>query len=183
MQKTFKILLRRRVPLLSEALWQVMMVLMLVIFLFYLAMFPTRNSPDEIATVYYIFIIPEWLKKASLISLIGLIVSMPLYFILRINKRGLITISGQKLFIRSKGLNLEFHTEGIKRIYFNDLHTLSGEPKNKLQIGIQMKNDMTILFRLVNYQKAEQIAGCFGNLTDVELAFSNRNMPTMHHDE
>jgi hypothetical protein len=53
-----KILLRRKIPYVSEGLWGIFAVFALILFLFYLFMLPAKNASDEMATAYYILVIP-----------------------------------------------------------------------------------------------------------------------------
>jgi hypothetical protein len=183
MEKKFEIYLRRRVPFLSQGLWDIIILLSLILFLLYIAMLPTEYSSQEMSTVYYLFIIPDWLKKASSIALIGSIVLGPLYFALRLKKAGFLVITPEALHITVRNANLELPVKDIKRIYFNDLHRLSGVPRYKLQIAVEMKSGMTTLFQLKNYLDAEDIAGCLGEIAHADFLISDRNMITMHDDE
>ena len=183
MEKKFEIYLRRRVPFLSEGLWGIITLLFLILFLLYIVMLPTKNSPEEIATVYYLFIVPDWLKKASLIACIGLIVLGPLYFALRLNKAGYLVITPGTLQITVKGLSVVLPANEIKRIYFNDLQTLTGELKYKVQIAVQMKSGKTTLVQLKNHLDAEEVTECLGEIDHADFLISNHNMMTMHDDE
>ncbi len=61
--KEFQILVKRKIPYVSESIWTVIAVFFLVMFLLYVFMLPTKYASAEMAAAYYILVVPEWLKK------------------------------------------------------------------------------------------------------------------------
>lgn len=181
--KEFQILVRRKIPYISEGLWGIVGALFLILLLFYFFMLPVKNAPGEMATGYYILVIPEWLKTLSAIALLGIIIFMPLYFAARLKKPALLTLSDDAILIKGKQLDLTIPFKNIKRIYFNDLKNLLRQPKDKMQIIIQQKSDRLTTFLLANYDDAELALDTLGKINNAEFAFYDNNMATMHDDE
>lgn len=181
--KEFQILVRRKIPYVSEGLWIVVFGLSLIMVLFYLFMLPTKNAPDEMATAYYILVVPEWLKNLSAFAFLGLLIVTPLYFMARLKKPAVLTLSDNFVFIKGKQLDLTIPFNNIKRIYFNDLMNWLRQPKDKMQIVIQQKNNKTTVFLLANYDDADLALDTFSKINNAEFAFFENNMATMHDDD
>jgi hypothetical protein len=181
--KEFQILVRRKIPYISEGLWIVVGSLFLLACFFYLFMLPTKKASDEMATVYYIFVMPYWLKKLFAIAFAGLIIFIPMYFVARVNQPGSLTVSHSNILIKGRQLNLAIPLKNIKKIYFNDLKNLLRQPKYKMQIVIQEKSSKCTVFLLANYGDAEDALDTLSKITDAEFAFYDDNMLTTHDDE
>jgi hypothetical protein len=181
--KEFQILVRRKIPYISEGLWSIVAALFLIMLLLYLFMLPTKNAPDEMSTAYYILVVPEWLKKLSSFAFVGLIIFIPLYFAARLNKPAILTLSDDTIFIKGKKLDLAIPFKNIKRIYFNDLMNFLRQPKNKMQIVIQQKSNKSTVFLLANYDEADNALDTFSKVNNAEFAFYDDNIVTLHDDE
>jgi hypothetical protein len=181
--KEFQVLVRRKIPYLSSSLWWVTIVLFAIVFLVYLIMTPTKNSSDEMATAYYILVVPDWLKKVSAIALAGLVILMPIYFSARLHKLALLTINQNVVVIKGKQIDIAIPIALIDKIYFNDLKNLLRRPKNKLQIVIQQKNKKLTIFLLKNYNEGEEAMDALGKIDKAEFAFYDDNMLTIHDEE
>ncbi len=179
----FKIFLRRKIPYVSEGLYGLVIVFSLIILLFYILMLPTKNVSAEMATAYYLLVIPEWLKTIVAISLIGLIIFFPFYYKARLNKPALLTIENETFSILGMDISLIIPFKNIKRIYFNDLQNLLNHSKEKLQIVVQQKNDTLITFLLANYEDADLAIDYLGKINNAEFAFFDKDLPTIHDDE
>ena len=181
--KEFKVLVRRKIPYITEGLWGIVGTLFLILLLFYFFMLPTKNASEEMATAYYILVIPEWLKRVSAIALVGIIIFMPLYFVARLKKPALLRLGDDAISIKGKELDLTIPFRNIKRIYFNDLKNLLRQPKDKMQIVIQQKSNKLTTFLLANYDDAELAVDTIGKITSADFAFYDTNMPTIHDDD
>lgn len=181
--KEFQILVRRKIPYISEGLWSIVAVLFIIMFLLYFFMLPTKNAPDEMATAYYILVVPEWLKRLSAFAFVGLIIFIPLYYAARLNMPALLTLSDDTIFIKGKKIDLTIPCKNIKRIYFNDLMNLLRRPKDKMQIVIQQKSSKTTVFLLANYDETDFALDTFSKINSAEFAFYENNMVTHHDDD
>lgn len=182
-QKEFQILVRRKIPYLSAGLWSIMAVLILIILLFYVFMLPTKHASDEMKTAYYILVLPEWLKRLSALAFIGLLIFIPLYFSARLKRAALLRLTDDTILITGKQLDLTIPFKKIKRIYFNDLKNLFGQPKYKMQIVIQEKRNKSIVFFLANYEEAGPALDTLSKVNNAQFAFYDDNMETFHDDE
>ena len=181
--KEFQVLVRRRIPYLSSGLWWVTIVLFAIVFLLYLIMTPTKNSSDEMATAYYILVVPDWFKKTSAIALVGLVILMPIYFSARLHKPALLTITPDTILLQGKKMDITIPIHSITKIYFNDLKNLLRRPKNKLQIVVQQKNRKLTIFLLKNYHDGEEAMVTLSKIDKAEFAFYDDNMLTTHDEE
>ena len=181
--KEFQILVRRKIPYISEGLWGIVAFLLIIMFLLYIFMLPTKNASEEMATAYYILVVPEWLKKISAFAFVGLIIFIPLYFSARLNKPALLTLSDDTIFIKGKKIDLAIPFKNIKRIYFNDLMNLLRKPKDKMQIVIQQKSNKTTVFLLANYDETDLALETFSKINNAEFAFYENNIATNHDDK
>jgi hypothetical protein len=146
-------------------------------------MLPTKNASDEMATAYYILIVPEWLKRLSTFAFVGLIIFIPLYFAARLNQPALLTLSDDTIIIKGKKIDLTIPFKTVKQIYFNDLMNLLRQPKDKMQIVIQQKSNKTTVFLLENYDEADLALETFTKINNAEFAFYDDNMATHHDDD
>jgi hypothetical protein len=127
--------------------------------------------------------VPEWLKKLSGIAFLGLFIVTPLYFVARLKKPAVLTLTDNSVVMKGKQLELTIPFEKIKRIYFNDLMNLLRQPKDKMQIVIQQKSDKTTVFLLANYDDADLALDTFSKINNAEFAFYENSMATMHSDD
>ena len=181
--KEFQILLRRKIPYISEGLWGIVVSCSLILFLLYFLMLPAKNTSGEVAIGYYILVIPEWLKRISSYALVGLLIFLPLYYAARLKKPALLTIGIDTIFIKGKQVELIIPFKNIKKIYFNDLTNYQGLPKEKMQIVIQQKTSKVTTFILVNYEEAESAVDNLGKITTAQFAFYESSFITTHDED
>ena len=179
----FAVLVRRKFPYLSSGLIYIMMTLFIVLFLFYIVMYPTKTSSDEIATAYYILVVPNWLKMISAFACVGLIIAAPLYSITRLQKAALLTISTDNILIKGDKIDITIKNRFITKIYISDLTDLLRRPKNKVQIVIRHRKKMLTVFRLKNYDDSEEVFDALSKIENAEFIFFDKSIPTMHNEE
>ncbi len=181
--KEFQILVRRKVPFLSNILLWTIVALAILVFLLYFAMLPTKHSSGEMATVYYILAIPDWLKKSSAIGLVGLIILTPVYISLRLSTPALLTIQNETILIEENRKSLTIQNDSVTKIFFNDLTDLLKQPKYKIEIALKYKYDKTIIFRLKYYIDADDVLTALSNITNADFLFHNTPLWTMFDKE
>ncbi|MEO8710947.1 MAG: hypothetical protein ABI405_02430 [Parafilimonas sp.] len=178
-----QILIRRKIPYISTGLAWILGILLVVVFVFVIAMSPTQYNSDEMKVAYYILVVPDWLKIISIIAGAGLIIIMPLYFSARLYRPALLTINSEAIIIKGDNLNFCKPLSSIYKIYFNDLKNLLRHPKNKLQIVIEQKDQKTIVFLLKNYNDGEKAMNMLGEIDKAKFAFYDDDMLTTHEEE
>ena len=181
--KEFKVLVRRKFPYLSSGLMYIMMALFVVLFLLYMVMYPTENSSDEMATAYYILVVPDWLKAVSACAFAGLIIVIPLYSVTRLQKAALLTIGSDNILIKGDKVDITIKNRFITKIYISDLTDLLRRPKNKMQIVIRHRKKMLTVFRLKNYDDSEEVFDSLSKIENAEFIFFDKSIPTMHNEE
>ena len=148
----FEILIRRKIPFLSSFLFQLILLFSLILFVLYLIMIPASNSPGEIKTVYFILVVPDWLKVLSVCCGFGLIILIPLYYHARLHKSANLTFHKDHFAIAGKQINRVFPYTFIKKVFCNDLHNMFRKPKGILQFVIREKKGKETTFRMKRYE-------------------------------
>ncbi len=179
----FKILIRRRIPLLSSFLCGLLVISFGLAAILYIIMLPTKSSSEESTIAYYILVVPQSIKIISAIGVVGLLISIPLYFRARLNKQGQLTYNEDKITISGKGFDMTMNTKLIDKIFINDLRNSKRELKHKLQIVIQPKYGKQVVFQLEDYNDCDRFISNMGKLQNVEFSFYDDNIATLHHDE
>ena len=132
---------------------------------------------------YYILVVPQSIKIISAIGLVGLLISIPLYFASRSNKPGQLTFGQDKITISGKGIDMTMNSKLIDKIFINDLRNSKRELKHELQIVLQPKYGKQVVFQLKDYSDSDRFVATIGNFKKVEFSFYDDNVPTLHHDE
>src|SRR3954467_356153 len=104
--KQFEILIRRKIPYVSSFLFGVALCFFTVLFILYLIMLPTTHASGEMATAYYILVVPQWLKDISSYSGLGLLIMTPIYYQARLHKPCVLEFYQEHISIAGKGIDL-----------------------------------------------------------------------------
>jgi hypothetical protein len=182
-KKDFEVLVRHKFPYLSSGLMYIMIALFVVLFLFYIVMYPTKYSSEEMATVYFILVVPNWLKTISALAFIGLIITFPLYNVTRLQRSALLTISSDNILIKGDTVDITIKSRFITKIYISDLTDLLGRPKNKMQIVIRHRKKMITVLKLKNYNESEEVFDALSKIDNTEFIFFDKSISTMHNEE
>jgi hypothetical protein len=154
-----------------------------VLFILYLIMLPARHASGEIATAYYILVVPEWLKMLSAYSGLGLLIIPPLYYSARLHKPGKLIVHQDHLSIVGRQVDLNIPVRKIDKVFCNDLHNLFRKPKGILQIVIKQKRRKVTTFRLKHYHQGEEVLSILSELENIQFVFYEDDMIGNHHDE
>jgi hypothetical protein len=100
----FEIKLIQKVPYLSSFLSTVLVALAFVLLVFYFFFIPSDGSSLEMKSVYYLITVPEFWKKVSIFSALGIIVVYPLYLFIRTYKAAFIKFSSKEVIIDHVGV-------------------------------------------------------------------------------
>jgi len=154
-QPSFEVIVRRRVPYLTSLLFHILMACVTTLVVIDFLFLPVSNAPLELQVVYYIFIIPDIVKDALLISSIGFVTVLPFYLIARLHKKAKLTFFPDRLFVASRTLRVELPIGSFRKVYCMDSHDLDGRPKEKLIICFEQKNFRITRIRLKDYSEAD----------------------------
>lgn len=174
----FEVSIRRQIPIITNLLFWIIAILVLILCVFYFVMSPTDKQSDEMATAYFFFVIPDILKKIFGWAFLGLIVFIPLYYIARLKLPALFYSADQNLYLTAKNIHKQVSYSQISKIYFNDLHDFSNRPKGIVQIIIREKNGNTTSFRLKNYEDGDAIMKILTEIPNIEVSFFDRAILT-----
>ena len=119
-------------------------------------MYPTKNASDEMTTVYYILVVPYWLKASSFYAFIVFIILTPIYFRARLYKNATLTFALDEVLIEGKNISKSLPYNSIKQVWGNDLKNALKQPKNKLQVVLRQKSGKDTAFFLKNYDLSEE---------------------------
>ena len=127
-------------------------------------MLPIRHASGEMATAYYILVVPEWLKTSSAYAGLGLLIVTPLYYSARLHKPAKLVVHGNHLSITGKQVELNIPFRKIDKVFCNDLHNLLRKPKGVLQFVIKQKRRKVTTFRLRYYDQGEEVVRTLSRL-------------------
>jgi hypothetical protein len=181
--KEFEILIRTKVPFLSGLLFNLLGVCCLFLFLFYIIMIPTRNSSEEMATAYFILVVPQWLATLSAYAGIGLLILAPLYYKLRLHVPAVLSFRSDEIKISGKKILISMPYLNIKKIFCNDLKNSAGRSKNQLQIVISGRGIRPTTFRLKDYGQAEEFIELISTVENAKFSFYDDDAVGSHDDE
>ena len=146
-------------------------------------MLPTRHASGEMATGYYILVVPDALKALSTYSGIGLFITVPLYNSARLHKPAILTFHNDHLSITGKQIDLNIPFRKIDKVFCNDLHNLFRQPKGILQFVLRQKNRQMTTFRLKQYDQGEEVLMELNASQNLPIAFYEDDMIGDHDDE
>jgi hypothetical protein len=178
--KSFEITLKRAVPVITKLLLLLMMVLAFFLILWDIVMAPTRSASQEMSAVYFMLVVPGWLKATLLVSGAGFFVIAPLYYLVRIRVRAVLTFRQDEIDIVAGKERITIPHRLIVKVFCNDVQSLQGIPKGQLQIVLFQKM-MVTTFRLRNYMEAEEFMSAFALIPDIPFYFYT--MAALEDDE
>ena len=181
--KQFNIKIKQNFPFLSKGLFWTMAILLGILFIGYLIMTPAKNASDEIATAYYILVVPNFLKTLFGYAALGLLITVPLYYFTKLTHSAVLTIDNSCLHIKGKNFGIEIPFKKIRKIYFNDLKDLLRRPKYKTEIVINQKNRKHTVFTLTNYDDSEIVLVELAKIPNVDFSFYDTSMQVTHDEE
>ncbi len=183
MQRSFPIFIRRKIPYITSGILFTIIIFSALAFILYAFLLPARNASAELSSAYYTTIIPEWVKNVSGIGLIGLCLTVPLYYVAKSNQQADLIIAENYFRISGKRFELNIYTSNVKRIYFNELKNNLGKPTHKIQLVIQQMNNTSTSLILINYNDADYVLKCLSKFKNIEFDFFDRDMNALYGEE
>lgn len=181
MKNEFEILIRKKIPFISELAFAFLAACFLIMCVLYFIMLPVRNAPGEIVVLYFIKLVPETFKKLSAFAALGLCIMIPIYSILRLHKPATLIIEEDNILIKGKKTNIAIPKKTIRKIFISDLKNLLRQSKEKTQVGIRIKRKMMV-FRLKNYYETEAFIEAI-SIINTQFAFYDDDILTTHDDK
>jgi hypothetical protein len=175
-RQQFEILIRRRIPFFSSFLLSAAFIFFIVLFILYLIMLPSRLSSLEMKTSYFILAIPDVLKRLSVYSIIGLPITVWLYYSLRIYKSAILSFHSKSISIVGKHIDLNIPFRKIKKVYCKGLFKLSARRNTALKVVLQQKLHRSTTFKLKTPKQNEEVLDAFNALEHVEFVFTNDSL-------
>jgi hypothetical protein len=145
-------------------------------------MIPSDKSSDEMKTVYYILVVPEWLKSFSAYSFMGLLLLIPIYSISKSYKAGNVNINDEFIEISGGGNDKRIPKDAIRKIMLNDV-TRFRKPHEAMEILIFQKPNRKTSFLLRHYVQSEEFIDALAQLQTVELSVTGGFALETHDEE
>jgi len=177
------VLVRRKIPILSSLIWWLLLGFLSILFILYLLMWPTKYFPSELATLYFIKVIPDIFKFISFVALICFIILAPIYYVARKYEPAILTLDSEMVLIKGQKIDIIIPKQRIKQIYFNELYDIRRRPKGQIQIVVKKKDKKLIALLLKNYDDADDAITLLSEMPNLKIAFYQDNMITDHSDE
>jgi len=180
--RRFQILFRKKIPYWSELLLGVTFVLIVVLFLFYLVMLPSTYASGEMKVAYYILGVPDWLKTISSYSVLGLLLILPVYYVSKSYKPGLVLFTRDSLTITG-GITKEISLQSIRKIILNDVRYLIRRTRKAAEVVIIQTGGRKTSFLLKDYDESQGFVEAVSGLENVDFFFYNETGMEVHdHD-
>jgi hypothetical protein len=178
----FEILIRRKIPIVSSFLFWLLVLHFVVLFIFYVIMYPASisKSSSEMQTAYYILVVPKSLKILSSYLSIGLLIVVPLYYRARLHKPAILLFEEKSLLITGKKISINIPKQHIRKVYCNDLKNAFGEPKEILQVVIRQNTHNITTFRLKHFEQGGELIDALSTLDNVEFTSYQNEMVNDH---
>jgi hypothetical protein len=152
---TFEVVVIRKVPYLTAALFYLLLVFSIGLFIVSIYFLPTEHASDEMTFAYFLFATPKLLQDASFVSLAGLLIVLPIYLKLRLKKNATLTFTSDAIVITGGRINETIPISDISEVYCIDAKLLDGTPKEKLTLHIIRRKSKNVTVRLTHYLQAE----------------------------
>jgi hypothetical protein len=179
--KKFEILFRKKIPYWSEFLLSLLMVFFVCLFLFYLFMYPSKGSTEEMQVAYYMLVVPDWLKIVSAYSFLGFGVVLLLYNVSKSYHPRSIQFF-EEYFLITDTSPRQIPVKSIRKIFFNDVRRWIKKPRQATEIVITQTGSRKTSFLLKNYDESEEFVDCLSKL-EIEFAFYNELSINTHDDD
>jgi hypothetical protein len=148
---SFNVLVRRKIPYITNAAFVLIVICVLFIVVADLFMMPSRNSPQEMQMLWLFKVVPQLIGNGLLVGLGGLIILFPLYKWLRIYRSATFSFSKDSMNIQGEKLNLMLPVNSVKKIYWQDKN-------DKFVIQILLNTGKQITVKLSDYGHAEDFS-------------------------
>lgn len=174
--KEYNIKIKRNFPYLTKFFMWSMVFSLLILCIGYFLMTPTEYASTEMATAYYMLVIPDIIKSILGIAVIGFLVSVLLYHYSKLTKKAILIVSEKSLFIKGDKIDFEIPFKKIRKIHFNDLTDIFRNPKFQTEIVINQMNKKHTVIRLANYEDSEAALLDLSKIRNVQFLFHDKSM-------
>jgi hypothetical protein len=169
--KSFEIVVRNKVPYLTNFLMYLLMVCFIVFVFAYIIFLPTKYISGEMKFTYFILSVPNFLKIALIYSTIGFIIILPIYTYFRLYRNALLTFLPDKIIIERKSIKEEILIKKITTVLCMDPQSRNGESKNKLTLYFEYRKRKSIRVRLKNYTQADDFVNRLIEYKNLNIKF------------
>jgi hypothetical protein len=181
--KSFEIVVRNKVPYLTNFLFRLLTICFVVFFLAYIFQLPARFTSSEMKLTYFNLTMPSLLKFALLYSTIGFIIIAPIYTYVRIYRNAVLTFFQDKIVITRKSLNEEILIRKITEIFCMDPKGFNGEPKQRLTLYFEYRKRKQLWVRLKNYNDTEDLMSELSKYEGLNIRFYDFETNMVSPDE
>jgi hypothetical protein len=150
--KTFGIKLIEKVPYVTSFLLTIVAVLASVSLLLYFFFVPSDGSSLEMKSAYYIIAVPEFWKKVSVFSAVGVVIVYPLYLFIRTYKSASLKFSNEAVIIDRAGKNYFIALGSICNFQIHE--SIVGD---RFTVRINKDDKTSIVFKLEYPVQADEV--------------------------
>ncbi len=126
---SFDIVLKRKVPIILSFLFGLLIFFGFYSFLFFLFLLFIQAVTYEIKVAFFILAVPDFVQTSVVISFVGFILTLFLYFSARLTKKACLVFQEDQIAISGSKINIFLPKHSISKIFCNDLKDAAGKPK------------------------------------------------------
>ena len=157
---SFEVVVRRKIPYLTNFLFVLLLICVAVLWLVYLFFVPSDNSSPEMQVAWYILVIPDFIKYAAFYSLLGFLILLPLWIKLRLYKNAILTFLHNEILLKGRSIHYSIPLDRIKKVWCMDATDADGYPKCKLTVYFLQKRkrqikESVVRIRLKDYSQID----------------------------
>ncbi len=154
-KRSFEVYLITKVPFLSKFLWSTLLILALIIFLITLPLQLFSDYPREIKALYFMVLVPSFIKTILFYSCGLFVLVSGLYYNLKIKVKGFVVLGERSISLISKRMTFEMDTDKILKVYVFDPMNRHQIPKEKLELYFYLYKQVVKRVRLSDYSQSD----------------------------
>jgi hypothetical protein len=179
----FNVIVRKKIPYVTNGLIALMFGFIFMFFLCNVLFLPVRFAPLEMKTAYFILVIPSMIKKLLALAVMGALVTWILQAIAREHRKAVLTFASDQITVEGKKLNMVFPLDQISRIYAEDVHGLTGNPKRKFKLDFIDKKQIATMIRLADYDQVEAVLKVLAQYSSLDIRLTEYKVTNSLEEE
>lgn len=178
---SFDVVVRKKIPYLTNFLYCVLLISVVILWLSYLFFMPVEDAPGEIQTAWYILVVPAFIKNALFYSTIVFLLVTPLWIKVRLYKNGILTFLPNEILLKGSSIHYSIPIDRIKKVSCMDATDADGYPKCKLTVYFLQKRkrqikESIIRVRLKDYSQIDDFIEHLTKYENLDIQLYNMDM-------
>lgn len=170
---SYPIFLNLKIPWLTRTFYYLFITSLILLFIFGIYMLPSENSSNEMKAAYFVLTTSELEKVLFIVGLLGTPVFLIFYKYIRIKRKALLILLGDKMEIDNFRTITSYPIKEITNINCNDVLTKDGFPKGKLTIDFKDKSNTVTSITLSDYNQSDQLMNTLLNYENIKFDVTN----------